>query len=212
MEGFKSYTCPNCGANTTKTDKCEYCDSLLVRPNINSSSDLLMAIDEYKSEELEKVLLKCQTLLKECNDTGIVNFSYKGMDLDLQFIFAEGNIIELNVCDEQFVRQYKVDIATNFNIIESEVNWVNFEVGTDLSFGAQLLHRIMIILYNDRIVVSDLSFELQPNNTSENWYIDSNGDFLYSNDEESETDEENDSTIFWAWGIVIVGALLYFIF
>lgn len=212
MEGVKSYTCPNCGANTTNAEKCEYCGSLLVRPNINNSSDLLMSIDEYKSEELEKVLLKCQTLLKECNDTGIVNFSYKGMDIDLQFIFAEGDIIELNVCDEQFVRQYKVDIATNFNIIESEVNWVNFEVGTDLSFGAQLLHRIMTILYNDRIVVSDLSFELQPDNTSENWYIDSNGDFLYSNDEESETDEENDSTNFWAWVIVIVGALMYFIF
>ena len=28
---LKSYVCPNCGANTTNTQNCEYCGSLLVR-------------------------------------------------------------------------------------------------------------------------------------------------------------------------------------
>ena len=31
MAELKSYTCPNCGANTTNADNCEYCGSLLVR-------------------------------------------------------------------------------------------------------------------------------------------------------------------------------------
>lgn len=31
MAELKSYTCPNCGANTTNGDNCEYCGSLLVR-------------------------------------------------------------------------------------------------------------------------------------------------------------------------------------
>lgn len=31
MSDLKSYTCPNCGANTTNTRNCEYCGSLLVR-------------------------------------------------------------------------------------------------------------------------------------------------------------------------------------
>lgn len=31
MIEIKSYTCPNCGANTINTDNCEYCGSLLVR-------------------------------------------------------------------------------------------------------------------------------------------------------------------------------------
>lgn len=31
MAELKSYTCPNCGANTTNADNCEFCGSLLVR-------------------------------------------------------------------------------------------------------------------------------------------------------------------------------------
>ena len=31
MAELKSYTCPNCGANTANIDNCEYCGSLLVR-------------------------------------------------------------------------------------------------------------------------------------------------------------------------------------
>ena len=31
MAELRSYICPNCGANTTNTDNCEYCGSLLVR-------------------------------------------------------------------------------------------------------------------------------------------------------------------------------------
>lgn len=31
MTELKSYVCPNCGANTTNTQNCEYCGSLLVR-------------------------------------------------------------------------------------------------------------------------------------------------------------------------------------
>ena len=31
MPELKSYTCPNCGANTTDARNCEFCGSLLVR-------------------------------------------------------------------------------------------------------------------------------------------------------------------------------------
>lgn len=31
MSEFKSYICPNCGANTTNSQNCDYCGSLLVR-------------------------------------------------------------------------------------------------------------------------------------------------------------------------------------
>lgn len=86
MTEVKSYVCPNCGANTTNTQNCDYCGSLLVRfveRNIDLSGTAYLNNDKVLPG-LIKHLEQNLTLQKNSEDCVATDISWKTDDTSLE--------------------------------------------------------------------------------------------------------------------------------
>ena len=67
---IKTVACPNCGANTTNTQYCEYCGSKLVQPSLLTRlNDKLNSKKDPKKFFTTPFNIFANKLLKECEET-----------------------------------------------------------------------------------------------------------------------------------------------
>ena len=89
MAELKSYTCPNCGANTTNADNCEYCGSLLVR-FVEKGIDLSKTTylnDDSTFLGLTNALKHNLQLQKDTDESVVTDIiGIKGDDLDRSYL------------------------------------------------------------------------------------------------------------------------------
>lgn len=258
MEDIKSYTCPNCGANATNADNCEYCGSLLVRfvqkgidlrntdylndsiiyPGLLAALKHNLDLQNSTNEDVvttdvigpdmggEQDYITC--ILKNgdiCHLDGspMLCKSNKGLCVNFTFcLYIENNEEEhLTYNREQEIGRKKFESLDCFPLFSKHISYYEddfcnkrkgYEYFIDFGEDAEGASKLISKVWN---CVFDIPFDAKLEFYT-NVGIDNVEQCRNNIDKElyglENIDDDNDSTNLWAWVIVIVGALLYFIF
>ncbi len=230
--------CPNCGANATNLQNCEYCNSILVRCYAAKASGINFEIDELKamlnacnSEKIENTLRKFYKQYENITD-GFVNLWYDSKmflqlsfeDAGIYFNFVGEDIIEIvgNQKAHEIIKRVN-ELVKKFDY-ENEslaMNHLGFSVGWDTQIASQIIYLIHSWVY-DNSSIDTMTWELVDIDESGNdIYVDANGNRIWNhqqkninhtadNNYEDQTSEETEENKY-NWKI-IAGIILFIIF
>lgn len=186
---IKTVICPNCGANATNLQNCEYCNSILVRCYVAQANGVNFEIEELKAtlntcdpdRRIEHTLQKIYDICPGVNG-GFININYKNSSECFSQLLCDYEGFHLNCC---------ITGDAKYNHIEKKVYRLTKELGFEfdgqygegiLDFGldirtlAQVIY-LMCNWYYEDFQTEKITYELidiLPNNIT----LDSNGEEL----------------------------------
>ena len=134
---IKTVVCPNCGANATNLQNCEYCNSILVRCYAAQANGVNFEIEELKAtlnscdpdRRIEHALQKIYDMCPGRND-GFIDIYYKNSSESFTQLLCGYEGFSLNIC---------ITLDAKYNNIEKKVYTLTKKLGFEFDDGEGVL-------------------------------------------------------------------------
>ena len=138
---LQAITCPNCGANTSNHQNCEYCGSFLVR-QVSRGVDVsgyVERIPSYHNEVLLTLLKKLDNLIKRFIESNIPENIDPGLFIQFGNAWVGNNITGILINFDRGKDSYCISLATveleGLGIAKEE--FMNSEIGSFFTYSEE---------------------------------------------------------------------------
>lgn len=137
----QTITCPNCGANTTNHQNCEYCGSFLVRQVSRGVdvSNYIERIPSYHNEVILKLLKKSEDIIKQLRNLGLDNANYPALFIKFGNAWVGNETTGILVYYDNAKDSYCISIATVEleGLGVSKEDFMNSEIGSFFTYSEE---------------------------------------------------------------------------